>query len=185
MIGGQSVHRVKDDGLDARLPALLVAVVQDGIQETLGLARAGPGGDQRRLRLAATLSREALEGALLVHVGHECRADRKRRLHLRRNFTEGQAQVDVRPLEQAALLFLQECQQFSFQITVLEIEGRGQVVEDGGANFRGKGERDHLAIHQYSVRTCSSKSWLTTWSRHSKPRCSSVRNARCHPHLAK
>ena len=51
LVGGEGVHRVQQDRLDARRArlALAAAVVQDGDQERLGLAGPGAGGDQRRL----------------------------------------------------------------------------------------------------------------------------------------
>ena len=51
LVGGQRVHRVQQDRLDAGLALLplAAAVVEHRDQERLGLARAGAGGDQRRL----------------------------------------------------------------------------------------------------------------------------------------
>ena len=51
LVGGERVHRIEDQRLDARPPCepFAGAVVEDGVQEAFGLARAGAGGDQGRL----------------------------------------------------------------------------------------------------------------------------------------
>nr|WP_228329498.1 hypothetical protein [Xanthomonas melonis] len=72
LVRGQRVHRVQDDGLDAR-PAqfpLFAAMLQDWIEEALGLARAGAGGHQGRSSL---LSGQACERPALVGMGDEAR----------------------------------------------------------------------------------------------------------------
>ncbi len=66
LVGGEGVHGVDEDGLDALFVGVAQAVVQDGQQEALGLARAGAGGHERGQLAAAA---EAGEGLLLVAGG--------------------------------------------------------------------------------------------------------------------
>ena len=77
LVGGERVHRVDEDGLDARLAGVAGAPVEDGEQEALGLARARARGDERGL---GALAAEAVEGAALVAVGAEAEADVLERL---------------------------------------------------------------------------------------------------------
>ncbi len=143
LVRGQRVHGVEEDGLDARLAALGVAVVEDGIEEALGFAGAGAGGDQSRQRHVAALGGQSLEGAHLVSVWLERRLDFQGDRHIGRRPAEGQPQVHVRPLEQPAVLLLQKAHQRVFQSLVLEVEGGGQVVKQGGTDVVGEGEGDH------------------------------------------
>ena len=63
LVGGERVHRIEDQRLDARLPGgpLASAVVEDRVQEALGLARAGAGGDQRRRRRCESRRAQPIE----------------------------------------------------------------------------------------------------------------------------
>ena len=56
LVSGQGVHGVEDDRLDARPTDAAVAMVQHGIKEALGLARAGAGGDEGVLGLVIVLA---------------------------------------------------------------------------------------------------------------------------------
>jgi len=71
LVGSERVHRVEDQGLDALAAdvELAGAVVEDRVQEALGLARTSARCDDRRLWFAPTEGREALVGRRLVLVG--------------------------------------------------------------------------------------------------------------------
>ena len=71
LVGGQRVHGVEDEGLDAgnALGAGAQDVVEDRVEEGLCLARAGAGGDDGRLGAVAALGGQAPVGVLLVLVG--------------------------------------------------------------------------------------------------------------------
>ena len=71
LVGGQGVHGVEDEGLDAgdSLGAGAQDVVEDGVEEGLGLTGAGAGGDDGRFGVVAGLGGQAPVGVLLVLVG--------------------------------------------------------------------------------------------------------------------
>lgn len=77
-------------------------MLQDGIEEALGLARAGAGGDQSGLRVIAA---QAGKGAGLMGVGHEIGGEpgegRLARIGL---FAKRQRHREIRPSEQIAAL---------------------------------------------------------------------------------
>ncbi|MNZ97760.1 hypothetical protein D3C78_1170150 [compost metagenome] len=99
LIGGQGVHRIDDDRLDA-LATLAQAVVEQRIHEALGLARAGAGGDDGRLRQRAA---QSLEGQLLMPVRRERQAQLTERQRLALGLrAERQLHFQPRPLVQVA-----------------------------------------------------------------------------------
>ena len=74
LVGSEGVHGVHDDDLDTLLCTTLVepiAVVEDRIEETLGLTGTGTGGEERRLRLMPVTGSESLEATQLVLMGKE------------------------------------------------------------------------------------------------------------------
>lgn len=58
LVRGQRVHRIDEDGLNPGRSGSLPAVVQDGVEEALRLARAGARGDDRRPPGAGGQARE-------------------------------------------------------------------------------------------------------------------------------
>ena len=70
LIRGQRIHRVEDDGLDPRTAegTLLAAVLQNGIEKTLSLARTGARGHQGGAGITAT---ETFKGPALMGMRHE------------------------------------------------------------------------------------------------------------------
>ena len=70
LVEGEGVHRVEDQGLDPGLVCVPPAVIEDRQEEALGLAGAGAGGDECRLRFVVERG-EALERGRLVLVGSE------------------------------------------------------------------------------------------------------------------
>ena len=95
LVRGQRVHRVDDDGLDPRRAGLRPAVVEDGIQEALGLAGTGTGGDDGRLPGAGGETRER---GPLVTVRREPERHVGERLAALRRLLERQGDGEVRPL---------------------------------------------------------------------------------------
>ena len=105
LVGGQRIHRVKDDGLDAGLTpfTLLAAVLQNGIKKALGLARARTGGHQCG---AGVLTTQTGKGPALMGVRHETRRQpRKGRLTVnrRRLWAKRQRQRQIRAAEQVTV----------------------------------------------------------------------------------
>ena len=146
LVAGQGVHRVEDDGLDARPPGVAVAVVEQRVEEALRLARAGAGGDQGVLRLVVVLAGQPLEGGDLVDVGDERRGDVEDLAGLARpGPAEGQLQTEVRPLEDALLRVGQEALEGLGHRPVLEGEGGVEVVEQGGPQLVRNDAGDHGA----------------------------------------
>ena len=99
LIGGQGVHRVKDDGFDTRPPLCPchTTVLQDGVEKALCLARPGARGHQRG---ASALASQALERLRLMGVGFELlRQPTERWLVLLRAGAERQGHCEVRPFE--------------------------------------------------------------------------------------
>ena len=99
LVGGQCIHRIDEDHLDAAL-ALgmgMAAVLEAGVEEGLGLARAGAGGHQGVLGGARA---EPLEGLLLMPVGREGQLELREPVGAA-PLLEGQGDGDVGPLDQA------------------------------------------------------------------------------------
>ena len=71
LVRGQGVHGVEQQGLDARLGGMAQAVIQDGIEETLGLARPGAGGDQGGLGLVLPVGVQSIKSPCLMRVGQK------------------------------------------------------------------------------------------------------------------
>ncbi len=65
LIRRQGVHGVDEDGLDAGVAPVAMAMVQDGVEKAFGFARSGAGGDEGGSGVGAG---KAVEGAFLVAV---------------------------------------------------------------------------------------------------------------------
>ncbi|OIQ89605.1 hypothetical protein GALL_284920 [mine drainage metagenome] len=155
----QSVHRVQDQRLGAcdSVPASAQHVVEDRIEERLGLARAGSRRDQRGLRPAATPGdrrRQARERLRLVTVGREALIPLERVPPALACWPERQAQTNVGPLEHPRLGIGQELIQGLAGVGVGERECRHQVVEQPATNALRLGGWQQLA-HARSFRSCS------------------------------
>ena len=124
LVGGQGVHRVDEDRLHPRGALVPEAVVEDGVEEALGLARAGARGDQRVARRGRASGVELTEGLQLVGIGREPRPDGQWVGFARAGDLEGQAEPQVGAAEQAV------------GATELSFEGGGE----GGVVERQRGQ---------------------------------------------
>ncbi len=95
LVRRQRVHRVDEDGLDARRPGPFAAVIEDGEEEALRLARAGAGGDHRRPPGVRGQSRER---RALVAVRSEPEGHLRERLAALGRRLERQGDGEIRPL---------------------------------------------------------------------------------------
>ncbi|SLM96713.1 hypothetical protein FM106_12325 [Brachybacterium faecium] len=148
----ERVHRVEDQRFDPADPGLLRAggVVEDGVDERLGLAGAGAGGDDRGLRepepglvLPARCLRaggEAGEGGGLVGVGLEplrqARHQFARRLGVAAA-SERQTGAQVRAEKDPGALIGEERVQRARDRRIRQRDRRGHVVDDRAAQIRG------------------------------------------------
>lgn len=80
LVSGKGVHRIQDDGLDALLTDVSVAVVKDREQEIFSLARTGSGCDECVLRMMSVLCVKFPEGLYLMSVRREPRLDYQKNL---------------------------------------------------------------------------------------------------------
>ena len=148
LVVGEGVHRVEDERLH---PGHAVAagaedVVEDRVQERLGLAGPGAGGDERgqRARLVRTEVRAAEPGERLglVAVGREADVPAEDRLPAVGRGPERQAEAEERALEDAVLAVAEELGEREPGIRVGEREGRGQVVEQAVPDLARLGGRE-------------------------------------------
>ena len=86
---------------------MAVAVVEDGLEEALGLARPRAGGHERRPRL---LTAKPLESLFLMQPGPKTEGDVGEVIGAALSLEEGELHRKVRPLEDAALLVEQPSQ---------------------------------------------------------------------------
>ena len=106
-------------------------------QESLGLARPRPGGDQRGLGLLAS-ARQPLPRHELVGIGTEAwwrPCDSK--VSILRRFDEGQAHSQVWPPKDPVTLVEQELSQRLVGLIFRESKGRDEVLDDRGLEFTG------------------------------------------------
>ena len=110
LVGRERVHRIDDDRLDA--VDFLRIHPEYGVdhrqKETLGLARARTGRNDRGLRIGVG---EALKSLQLMRIGNPVRSDspfpremRQSRLHVRGNRTEGTADLKPGTLDEVSFL---------------------------------------------------------------------------------
>ena len=152
LVVGERVHRVEDQRLDPADPGLLRAggVVEHGVEEGLGLAGAGAGGDDRGLReaepglvLLAGHVRgggEAGEGGGLVGVGLEPVRQAGHELACGGGIAaagEGQAGAQVGAQEDPGALLGEEGVQRARDRRVCERDRGGHVVDDRTAQVCG------------------------------------------------
>ena len=144
LVGGEGVHGIEQDGLDALFAAVQGAegVIEDGIEKALGLAGAGACGDDGGLGLVAVAGGEALPGEELVQIGPvggpHVEGDG---LVLR---GEGERQSEAHPgaLEHAALAG-EEREEGAFHVAIGELPRAAEVVEEGLADLA----RDEVGNH--------------------------------------
>ena len=145
LVGRQGVHRVDEDRLHPRGALVPEAVVEDGVEEALGLARAGARGDQRVARRGRASGVELTEGLQLVGIGREPRPDGQWVGFARAGDLEGQAEPQVGAAEQAV------------GATELSFEGGGEggvverqrgqdVVDQRVLELGGDDRRDHGSL---------------------------------------
>ena len=135
LVVGQGVHRVQDDRLHPGDPGPLGAldVVEDRVEKCLGLARAGPGGHQSRLRARsfggqAVAAQPGERGGLMpVRGGAFVPFQRIAPAVLSR--PERQPQPHIRAAEHSEPGILQEVVEDAPGIRVGEREGGAEVVE--------------------------------------------------------
>ena len=146
----EGVHRVEDEGLHAgdAVAAGTQHVVEDRVEERLGLARARARGHQRRERTAppaADRRREARECRRLVPVGHEALVPLEGFAPALVGRAERQPQTRVRALEHARRRIGQEQVERLQRIGIAQGEGRDEVVEQPAPDARGLHRRQQLA----------------------------------------
>ena len=118
-------------------------MVEGGVEEGLGLARAGAGGDDGRLGAVPALGGQAPVGVLLVLVGSQARVPVEGAVCLARRAgggargQVGQAQADEGADEDPLLLVLQEVGEDAPRFGVRQREGRREVVDDGAPDALG------------------------------------------------
>ena len=78
MVAGEGVHGVENDRFDARFPPVAVAVIQDWVEKTFGLARAGAGGDEGGFGRVVGSRREPGKGGHLMGIGRKGGRDGQR-----------------------------------------------------------------------------------------------------------
>ena len=148
LVGGEGVHRVQQDRLDARLPgrALAAAVVEDRDQERLGLAGPGAGRDQRRLGVAV-LAVQAPPRLDLVQVRDGVRPAPTpgSAASPRAACDERGPDPQVRPAEHALRRVVQEPLKALPGGTVGQGERRGEVLGEVPLQFLGGQGRSHDA----------------------------------------
>ena len=106
LIGGKGIHRIDDQRLDARLPTVLVAVFQNGIQKAFCFARTCAGCNQCR---TAVIASQSFKRFLLMNIGKICRVNcLKAGWHFLCN-TEGQTHGKIRLMINRAFLSKHFC----------------------------------------------------------------------------
>lgn len=138
LVARQRVHRVDDDRLDAAPTGPLSAVVQDGLEVALGLARARACGDQRGLSRGA---RQTLHGGPLMVVGREALRHLGQRLAARR-LPERQVQRQIGSPDQVRAVG-QEVVDDVRQFRIRRLEAGQEEVAEGLDDFGGDDGGDH------------------------------------------
>ena len=139
LVRGQRVHRVDEDGLDARRAGLPPAVVEHREEEALRLARAGAGGHHRR---PPGVGGQPRERRRLVAVRREPQGHFRERLARFRRRLERQGDGEVRPLRQV-LGVGEEVVHDRRQRGVRRREAGGEEVAERARDLRGDDGGDH------------------------------------------
>jgi hypothetical protein len=153
LVLGQGVHRIDDHGDDARLGrgvGQVEALADDGVEEALGLARAGAGADQRRPPRVDRADRPLL---VAVDVDDPRRDDMAHvrvedalvdQLLDRGPFAKPARQADVGPVQErraADLVDREQLPHLGVQPRVGERIGRKLVLQEAADDFLGVDDR--------------------------------------------
>ena len=156
LVVGEGVHRVEDERLDAgdALPFGAQHVVQDRVEERLGLSGAGAGGDQCGFRATGcptgAFAAEPLEGLGLVAVGLEALVPVQAVAPARLGGFEGKPQPDVGALEEPLIRIREEVLDGGLRVPVRERERGGEVVGEPAAQVPGLGGGQKLRHQDFS-----------------------------------
>ncbi|SKT62098.1 Uncharacterised protein [Mycobacteroides abscessus subsp. abscessus] len=153
LVVGQGVHRVKDQRLhsgDAGFPGAQ-HMIEDRVEERLGLTRAGPGGHQCRLRPVPMFGRQPFKRAGLMAVRHEMLGPPVQLLGpLGTGRGERQPQAHVGPLEHPRLGVPDEVGERGLRVGIGQRECRCEIVGQAFAQMLGLQSREKSA-HQKSL----------------------------------
>ena len=139
LVGGERVHRIDDDRLDAALPLGADAGVEDRVEEALGLAGPGSGRDDAGSR---PFAREPAERLFLVAVGPETEGQVREEFGVGPRSPEWQFERQPGALDQRVRR-LDEVLDEAVERLRRRGERRPQLVPQAGLDFAREDRRQH------------------------------------------
>src|SRR5690625_1251449 len=151
LVARQRIHGVDNNGLDAR-PGMALAVVQNGIQKTLGLARAGA--CRYQSIGCTTIRRQPLPGQLLMRIRWKRGVKASKEIDTCLALQKRQAQRHIRPLQKSLAVLLLLHQTAKLPLNRLRFgfkTGNDELAQSSG-HLSSQQARDHALSFYYFCR---------------------------------